>query len=305
MKILIAGISGKLGKLVTRECLALGHEILGVDRRPWDDAPEGVTMFGEDIRKRPAEDVFRQQRPDAVIHMATVSHISASADERYRINLNGTRAIFEHAHTYGAKQVIFVGRHTYYGAAPDSPLYHNEDEPPLAVSTFPELADMVAADLFACNTIWRYPKLTTAVLRMCYTLGPSHHGTLANYLRGPRVPTVLGFDPLFQFMHECDAARAIAATLTHQLEGVFNVSGPSPVPLSCLIKQTGRKNFAVPEPLFREFLGRFGMPKLPKGSINHVKFPVVVDDKLFRENTGFEHAFDEAKTMQTFGWSNG
>lgn len=305
MKILIAGISGKLGKLVARECLALGHEVLGVDRRAWDDAPEGVTMFGEDIRKRPAEDVFRQQRPDAVIHMATVSHISASADERYRINLNGTRAIFEHAHTYGAKQVIFVGRHAYYGAAPDSPLYHNEDDPPLAVSTFPELADMVAADLFACNTIWRYPKLTTAVLRMCYTLGPSHHGTLANYLRGPRVPTVLGFDPLFQFMHEHDAARAISATLTHQLEGVFNVAGPSPVPLSCLIKQTGRKSFAVPEPLFREFLGRFGMPKLPKGSINHVKFPVVVDDKLFRESTGFEYTFDEAKTMQTFGWSTG
>lgn len=300
MKVLITGISGKLGRLVALECLALGYQVLGLDRRPWEDAPEGVVISCEDIRKRPAEDLFRRHRPDVVIHMATVSHTSAPAEERYRINLNGTRAIFDHAHSYGVKQVIFVGRHTYYGAAPDSPLYHSEDEPPLAMSTFPELSDMVAADLYACNTIWRFPEMTTCILRMCYTLGPSHHGTLATYLRGPRVPTVMGFDPLYQFIHEVDAARAIVAALSAKLEGVYNVSGPPPVPLSVMIKQCGRTVVPIPEPLFAELLGRFGFPKLPKGSVNHIKFPVVVDSAMFRRDTGFAPKFNEAQTLQSF-----
>ena len=70
-------------------------------------------MHEVDIRKRAAEDVFRKRRPDAVIHMATVTHLVAKTEERYRINLGGTRAVFEHCAAYGVKQAIFVGRHTY------------------------------------------------------------------------------------------------------------------------------------------------------------------------------------------------
>ena len=159
---------------------------------------------------------------------------SASARSATRINVGGTRAVFEHCKAYGVKHAIFVGRHTFYGAGPDSPLYHTEDEPPMALGTFPELADLVAADLYAANALWRTPELVTTVLRICYTLGPSGHGTLGTFLRGPRVPTILGFDPLFQFMHEDDVVRALALALEKQLRGVFNVAGPDPVPLSSL-----------------------------------------------------------------------
>lgn len=303
MRVLITGISGKLGRMVGLNLLEQGHEVLGIDRRPWPDAPEAIEMVEADIRKRPAEDVFRVERPDVLVHMATVTHFTSGAEERYRINLRGTRTVFDHCHTYGVKHAIFVGRHTFYGAAPDSPLYHTEAEPPLAVSTFPELADLVAADLFAGSALWRYADMDTTVLRMCYTLGPSQRGTLANYLRGPRVPTVLGFDPLYQVMHEQDAADAICAALDHRLRGVFNVAGPQPVPLSLLIRVTGRSNIPVPEPLFTRVLGKFGMPNLPDGSINHVKYPVVIDDSAFRGATGFKHRFDEVQTMEAYRWS--
>src|SRR5688572_32290027 len=52
------------------------------------------------------------------------------------------------------------------------------------------------------------------------------------------VPTVLGFDPLFQFMHEHDATAAIALALSSGLRGVYNVSGPPPAPLSVLIRES-------------------------------------------------------------------
>ena len=73
-----------------------------------------------------------------LIHLATVTHLTHRSKDRYRINLGGTQSVFNHCDAYGLKQAVFVGRHTYYGAAPDSPLYHTETEPPMAGHTFPE-----------------------------------------------------------------------------------------------------------------------------------------------------------------------
>ena len=102
MKVLITGISGKLGRLVAKRLLEEGHRVIGVDQRPWPDAPKGIKIVSADIRKRPAEEVFRTQRPDSVIHMATVTHLTTRmSEDRQRINLGGTRAVFENCHNYG------------------------------------------------------------------------------------------------------------------------------------------------------------------------------------------------------------
>jgi len=300
MRVLIPGIGGVLGRIVARRLLEQGHEVIGIDRRPWHDAPAGIELYNVDIRKRAAEDVFRKRRPQAVIHMATVTHLVERTEERFRINLGGTRAVFEHCRDWGVEHAIFVGRHTYYGAAADSPLYHKEEDPPMAVTTFPELSDLVAADLYACTALWRLPNLCTTVLRMVYTLGPTGHGTLATFLRGRHVPMVLGFDPLFHFMHEEDVAAAICLALEKRLQGVYNVAGPQPVPLSVVVRGTGRSPIPLPEIAFRAALGRFGLPKLPPGALAHIKYPVVVDSEAFRAATGFVHQVDEVRAMEAF-----
>lgn len=301
MRVVIPGISGRLGRMVAVKLVGMGHEVIGIDRRPWPDAPAGVEMYDVDIRKRAAEDVFRKRRPNAVIHMATVTHLfQAPTEERYHINLGGTRAVFDYAHAHGVEQVLFIGRHTYYGAGPDAPLYHLEDDPPMAVSTFPELADLVAADLYACTALWRLPNIATSVLRMAYTLGPTGHGTLASFLQGRRVPAVLGFDPLFQFLHERDVVAAICLALSRRLRGVFNVAGPQPVPLSVLARATGRKTLAVPEVVFATLLGHFGLPRLPPGALSHIKYPVVVDASAFRAATGFVYEADEVRCIEDY-----
>jgi len=300
VKVLITGIAGHLGRLVASRLHRDGWDVIGIDRRPWPDAPRGMELFREDIRKRPAEDVFRTRRPDVLIHMGTVTHFTTRFEQRYRINLGGTRAVFDHAAHYGVQQAIFVGRHTYYGAASDAPLYHHESDPPMAVSTFPDLADLVAADLYAGTALWQHPEMATAVLRICYTLGPSRGGTLANFLKGSAVPTVFGFDPLYQFMHEWDVVDAIALAVEKKIRGVFNVAGPQPVPLSVLVRATGQRRIPVFESAFDFVTGRAGLPDLPDGAKNHLKFAVVIDDAAFRAATGFEHRFDEAATMEAF-----
>jgi len=229
-----------------------------------------------------------------------VAALMAGTEERYRINLGGTRAVFEHCATYGVEQMVFVGRHTYYGAGPDAPLYHTEAEPPQELGAYPELADLVAADLYAANALWRLPKLGTCVLRVCYTLGPTGHGTLASFLRGRFVPMVLGFDPLFQFMHEDDAADAIVLAVQKQLRGIYNVAGPQPLPLSVIAREAGRRTLPLPEPVLAMLLGRGGLPRLSRGALAHIKYPIVVDAGAFRAATGFAHKVDELTTAQIF-----
>jgi UDP-glucose 4-epimerase len=165
---------------------------------------------------------------------------------------------------------------------------------------FPELADLVAADLYAANMLWREPKLETTVLRLVYTLGPSKTGTLASFLRGKRVPMVFGFDPLFQFLEEDDAAAGIVAAVEKRPRGIFNVSGPAPVPLGTIARETGRTVVPVPEPVLSALLGRFGFPSLPKGALAHLKFPIVVDGTAFRAATGFSHTTSEVETLKRY-----
>lgn len=300
MKVLIPGISGLLARKVATRLLAQGHQVIGIDPRGWPGAPKEIELHAADIRKRAAEEVFRRVRPQAVVHMATVTALLVASEERYRINLGGTRAVFEHCAHYGVEQVVFVGRHTYYGAGPDAPLYHTESEPPQELGAYPELADLVAADLYAANALWRMPGLSTSVLRFCYTLGPSGRGTLAGFLRGRFVPMVLGFDPLFQFLHEDDAADAIALALEKKLRGVFNVAGPPPLPLSVIAHEAGRRVLPLPEILLAALTGRAGLPRLSRGALAHIKYPIVVDSGPFREATGFSPRFDELTTIHTF-----
>jgi len=298
MRVVIPGAAGILARKVGLQLTADGHEVVGMDRRPWPDAP--FEFHEVDVRKRAAEDVFRRVRPQAMIHMATVTSLMVSGEERYQINLGGTRAAFEYARAYGVEHCVFVGRHTFYGAGPASPLFHTEDEPPLELNRFPELADLVAADLYAASALWRFPELATTVLRVCYTLGPSGHGTLSGFIRGRLVPQVFGFDPLFQFLHEDDLVRAVVLTLEKRPRGVFNVAGPQALPLSTVIREAGRTPIPLPEFVLSGTLGRFGLPTLPPGAVQHLKYPVVVDARAFRQQTGFAHEHDELDTIRSF-----
>ncbi len=300
MTVLITGICGALGKKVAQLLRARGETVIGVDQRPWPDRPKDLEVHAVDVRKRAAQEVFRTRRPDSVVHLGTVSYLQADADERYRTNLGGTRAVFEHCARYGVKEAVFVSRHTFYGAAADAPLYHTEADPPLALSSFPELSDLVAADLFAASALWKWRGLNTSVLRLCDTLGASRTGTLSSFIRPKRVPMVLGFDPLFQFMHEDDAARAIVLVCGKRLRGTFNVAGPPAVPLSTLLRMAGRQALPMPEMFATRLLGRFGFPALPSAAINHIKFPVVVDDRAFKKATGFLHELDEEQAVGAF-----
>ena len=114
--------------------------------------------------------------------------------------------------------------------------------------------------------------------------------TVRQYLREVRVPTVMGFDPMMQFIHEEDLCEAIALALEQGLQGVFNVAGPGEVPLHTAIQETGGTPLPMPEFLMRPLfsrLYRMGMLPYPPGAIDYLKFPVTVSGDRFVDATNF------------------
>jgi UDP-glucose 4-epimerase len=170
----------------------------------------------------------------------------------------------------------------------------DEDFPLGATRSYPEIRDLVEVDTLASAFIWKYPHIRTAVLRPVNVLGYYVHSMIGEYLRQRRVPTVMGFDPMMQFIHEEDLSEAIALTLQHGLQGVFNVVGPGAVPVSVAIREAGSTAWPMPEPLMRPLIDRlfrWGMVPYPAGAMDYVKYPVTLSGKRFVDATGFRPLF--------------
>ena len=63
-------------------------------------------MHVVDLRKRKFEDVFRTERPDALVHHAFVRHFRGSSRVRHEVNVLGTKRVLEYAIAYGVKRIV-------------------------------------------------------------------------------------------------------------------------------------------------------------------------------------------------------
>lgn len=287
-KVLITGIAGGLGRLVA-ERLGTNMSIVGVDHTPWVGHPSHITMITADLRKKKVEDVFRRERPDVVIHLGLERH-SFDPGLRHDVNVGGTKRVIEAAAAYGASNVIILTSSYVYGALPRNPFYMDEETALNVSRHYPEIRDIAEMDSIATNFLWRYPEIRTAVLRPASTLGPRTHSSIATYLRLNPSPTLLGFDPLVQFIHELDVADAIIKAIETGIRGVFNVVGPGAVPISTAIRESGGTALPVPETPTRILLRnlfRWGLFPFPADAVDFIKYPCTIDGRRFREATGF------------------
>ena len=62
----------------------------------------------------------------------------------------------------------------------------------------------------------------------------------------PLVPSMFGFDPRFQFVHEDDVVRAILFVLDGEVPGIYNVAGDGLLPWSEVAAICGKRTFPLP-----------------------------------------------------------
>ena len=291
--VLITGIAGGQGRLIARR-LANTFDLVGVDRTYWEGHPPGLRVHKVDIRKRKFEDIFRTERPSAVVHLAFIRHFRGDAETRHEVNVLGTKRLLEYAIAHGVKRVVVLSSSYVYGALPDNPYYMDEDSPLNVSRNYPEVRDLAEVDTLATGFLWRHPEVATTILRPVNTLGYYVHSAIGRYLRQRWVPTIMGFNPMMQFIHEEDVAEGVALALQSGTHGVFNLTGPGAVPLKVAIREAGSTAVPFPETIartvFRE-LFRWGLYHTPSGAMNFLKYPCTLDGRRFQQATGFAPLF--------------
>jgi UDP-glucose 4-epimerase len=291
-KVLITGITSPRGRRLARRLASTSlAEVCGVDRAPWTGPSLGFRVHRVELQKRRFEDVVRTERPDAIVHMGLARDLSVGERRRYDINVRGTRKLFDHCVKYGVEQLVVMSSYAVYGAHPDNPYFIDEDFPLTASRDYPQIRDQVEVDTLSSTFMWQHPEIHTCVLRPVGVLGPKVDSMIAKYLELPRVPTVMGFDPMMQFIAEEDLCDAIVAALKSRLQGVFNVAGPGEVPVHTMIEQAGAKAWPVPEPVLRGIFERmfdWGMWRYPPGVLDYLKYPVCVLGDRFNEAAHFQ-----------------
>jgi UDP-glucose 4-epimerase len=300
-KVLITGISGGQGRLLARR-LRANFEVCGVDRVAWEGHPRGIRVHVVDLRKKTFENVIRAESPSAVVHMGFIHHFRSDQRERHDVNVRGTKQLLDHCIQAGVQRLIVVSSGYVYGAFAENPYYMDEDSPLSASRSYPEIRDLVEVDTLASAFLWRYSHIRTCVLRPVNVIGYYVQSMIGQYLRQRRVPTVMGFDPMMQFIHEEDLSEAIALTLEQGIQGVFNVTGPGEVPLHTAIREAGGAALSLPElilrPMFRR-LFQLGLLSYPPGALDYLKFPITLSGDRFIDATGFRPLFGLAETLRS------
>jgi UDP-glucose 4-epimerase len=300
-KVVVTGIAGRLGRLVARR---LHREpdsvVVGIDRRAFSGRPRDVVHVQVDLRSKKARDVFRAGDVRALIHLGVMHDPRRSGAEHHSWNVQGTQRLLEACAAYGVPKVVLLSSADVYGPRPDNPQFLTEDAPLMAAQDFPAIRDLIEVDMLASSFFWKSPETETVILRPVHILG-SVRNAASNYLRLPRVPTLLGFDPMMQVIHELDVVEALVCALRPGVRGIFNVVGPGEVPLSTILRELDRPTVPVPHPLARplmQLLWRGGFTSFPVPELDHIRYVCMVDGGRAARELRFKARYGLKETIR-------
>jgi UDP-glucose 4-epimerase len=298
--VLVTGIAGNLGRALAK-LLHTETQVVGLDRRPFPGRPKDIAHYRLDIRKAKVEEVFRQKRPEALIHLGIVHDPRVPRSEAHSFNVLGTHKILDLCVRHGVKKVVVLSSANVYGPRPDNSNFLPEETPLMAAERFSEMRDLIELVMYAQSFMWKRPELETVILRPVNIVGANVRNAPSNFLRLESPLTVLGFDPMVQLIHEDDVCRALALALRPGLRGVFNVTGPGEVPLSAALRELGRRPIPVPHPLVRPIVRRLFEARLsgfPPEEVDHIQYLCVVDGSRFAQSAGWAPARSMRETIR-------
>ena len=305
MRVLITGIAGGLARLVAEELHKRGAEIVGIDYRPLGrPLSHPAEVYRANYNKTKIEDVFRRHPPTHVIHLGRVGNLKQTVEKRFDLNVLGSRKVMDLSLRYGAKRLIVLSTFHIYGAHPNNhtPIY--EEDPLRAGADFPQIADAIQLDNQALAWMWQHQAVKAVVLRPTNVIGPNIHNAMSSFLRSKRIPVMIGFDPMVQFIHEVDLVSAILTALEMDQLGVFNVASLGTIPWSRAIEVVGKKRLPVPSTLAINYLRMAGLvsDSLPPYMVNFLKYPCVVADEAFRKTFGWSPQISQEEALRATVW---
>ena len=300
-RVIITGLAGRLGRLLVRRLhREPGLRIVGIDRRAFPGCPKDVEHVRVDLRSKKARDVFRGDDVLALIHLGVMHDPRADHREHHSWNVQGTQRLLDACTAYGVRKVVVLSSANVYGPRPDNAQFLTEDAPLMAGQEFPQIRDLIEVDMLASSYFWKVRDCETVILRPVHILGGVRNAP-SNYLRLDPIPTLLGFDPMVQVIHEEDVVEAIVAALRPGVSGVFNVVGPGEVPLSTILGELDKTTVPVPHCVaksFFNFLWRSKLTSFPVPELDHIRFVCMVDGSRARTEMAFRPLHSLKETIR-------
>lgn len=299
-RVLITGAAGWTG----------GHLARHLERRPdlevfaVDDQERRVEFTSDfhrlDLDRLTLARYVLEVAPHVVFHLQSVHATSergrnTEAEER----ILGALALFgaiERLDT--VRRVVVKSDTAFYGASPRNPSVLNESTRPRGTpSRFQR--DLTEMERFIEEAAVRHPDISFTVLRFAPIFGPNVGNPISRYLTLPTVPTLMGFDPRLQFIHENDAVAALEHAADHPVSGTFNIAATGQLYLSRVLRLGRRVPQPLPGRLFDSALGGLGRLSIdvPRHLRSLLKHGRVVDITAMSEMLGFEPAHTCRQTV--------
>lgn len=253
-RILITGLSthwgGRLAQALEQDPTV--EAVIGVDRRP----PKVALERTEFVRVSDSHSLIRRIVQAAEIDTVVdtrlvVDSIVTSPRLAHENNVIGTMNVLAACSGPDScvKKVVFKSSAHYYGCEQDDPAFFTEamrrPHPPRT----PIEKDVVEAEAAVRDFGQRNPGTTVTVLRFANGLGPAVRTSHRALFQHPVVPTILGFDPRMQFIHEDDIAGCLEHAVTHDLDGIYNCAADGVLALSEVVSLLGKVNAPVLSPV--------------------------------------------------------
>jgi UDP-glucose 4-epimerase len=307
MRVLVTGLSTYWGGRLARELeQEPGVEaIIGIDRTP----PKIALERTEFVQVADAHSLIRRiveaAEIDTVVDTRLVVDSTVTTARRaHENNVIGTMNILAACSGPDSpvRHLVVKSSAHVYGAEADDPAFFTEDmrraHPPRTRIE----RDLVEAETAIQDFAHAEEKVKVCTLRFCNGVGAQLRTPHTKWLALPAVPTILGFDPRYQFVHEDDIVGLLAHAVREGLEGTYNGAADGVLVLSEILGLLGRPALPVLPPwgtgLVAGRLRRLGV-QLPPEMLSQMRFGRALDNRRIKA-TGYRFRYTTREAVLKF-----
>ena len=271
------------------------ERIVAVDLRPPEAVHPKLRFVRVDLTRPGADrelgEALSDEGATSLVHLAFFGSPVGNAAYAHELEAIGTLHVVTAAAAAKLPRFVLQSTTAVYGASPKNPSLLDERRP-VTTPRSRFLADKVEAERQVARFAAETPRAEVAVLRLAPVVGPTVQNLFTRYLTAKVAPTVLGYDPLVQALHEDDAVDALArGALADGTRGPFNVVADGVVPLTTALRLCGTKPLPVPHPVAAsalDLLRSAGLSPAPASLLDFLRWPWVADGTRAKRELGLE-----------------
>lgn len=309
LRVALTGATSDLGTLLLPRLLADPDvdSILALDiAKPQDH--EKISYRRVDLTRHDAEselvEALTEEKVDALYHLAFLLGPRRNAAFAHEVEVAGTHRVLSAVAQAKVPRLIVPSTTALYGAHGQHPALLPEASALVASPPSRFLRDKLEVERQVTAFREKHPETTVVVLRLAPLVGPTVNNPVTRFLTRKLVPTLMGFDPLWQAVHEEDAARALHLALRAPHGGDYNVVGRGVLPLSRMIREAGGSAVPLPGPVARaaiRAINASGARVLPIPMLDYIHYSWVADGSRAESELGFvprHHARDAVASLR-------